>query len=198
MKHLFSVLRALAVCGLIVLSSGSLACAWEWKPKSLTQVEFLTGFSQSSLKKQGMYRAAPLLHAVFDFDAKVIFPKCERFPGLLQLQIEPYIDPIYAPDPNIAFGSYFMLKVGIVPESFKLQPYLRMGPGVTYMTLHTYEQGSVFNFSELGCAGAHYLISKNMALTVEYGFRHLSNAGLDDPNHGINTHFALVGVAYRF
>jgi opacity protein-like surface antigen len=67
-----------------------------------------------------------------------------------------------------------------------------------YMTQHTLEQGTQFNFLEQGAAGAHYYLNNNLAITADYRFRHVSNAGIDEPNGGINTSFFLLGATYRF
>jgi hypothetical protein len=39
-------------------------------------------------------------------------------------------------------------------------------------------------------------LTKKFALTGEYRWRHMSNAGASGPNHGLNHDFALVGLTY--
>jgi lipid A 3-O-deacylase len=69
---------------------------------------------------------------------------------------------------------------------------------MTYISLHTHEQGSQFNFIEYGGLGVNYFVRKNTALTLEGRFRHLSNAGIASPNTGINTYFIVAGISERF
>jgi opacity protein-like surface antigen len=67
-----------------------------------------------------------------------------------------------------------------------------------YLSQHTREQGTQFNFNEYVGFGVHYFLKKNLALTLEYRYRHISTAGLDEPNKGINTNFTLCGASYTF
>lgn len=169
--------------------------------KSLSGIEFLTGFMKSdkSLEDKGLLRTVPLLFD-FDFDMKEFtHEKFNLFwSGLLQLQLEPFVAPIYSPSNNFETGMSVFLKIGFVPDTWKLQPFGKIGIGLDYMTLQTREQRTQFNFIDTVCLGAHYFVKKNVALTCEYRLRHLSNAGIDQPNHGINAHFALLGAAYQF
>jgi hypothetical protein len=95
-------------------------------------------------------------------------------------------------------GNAFAFKIGLVPETWKVQPYIKLAAGMLYMSQHTYEQGTQFNFIEYGGAGMHWFFKENIALTAEYRFRHLSNCDIDEPNGGINTSFGLVGIYYKF
>jgi predicted porin len=88
--------------------------------------------------------------------------------------------------------------MGLVPETWKFQPYFKLGAGLLYMTLHTREQSTQFNFTEQCALGIHYYFTKNTAFTLEGRWRHLSNSGIKHPNHGINTCFINTGVSYKF
>jgi hypothetical protein len=75
---------------------------------------------------------------------------------------------------------------------------MKAGAGMVYMTQHTQEQATQFNFIEQGGIGMHYFFRKNTAFTIEGRLRHLSNSGTKHPNQGINTYLAVYGVTYRF
>ncbi|KPK98864.1 MAG: hypothetical protein AMJ95_01945 [Omnitrophica WOR_2 bacterium SM23_72] len=166
--------------------------------KSLEAIEFLTGYRWGSLRQQEDYRAFPFIMD-FDFDLKPLMRKMNFNPSfLMQFQIEPYLAPIYSPGSNIELGVAFLLKFGFLPSTSKIQPYIKFGAGVSYMSLHTREQATQFNFIEPGALGVHYFLKKNTALTLEGRRRHLSNAGLEDPNGGINTYSVLLGYVHRF
>ncbi|MDD5432558.1 MAG: acyloxyacyl hydrolase [Candidatus Omnitrophica bacterium] len=171
----------------------------EGKCKILDGVEFLTGFGWGKLRTTRNYNLIPFV-VDFNFDLKPITRKIHiNPPGLLQFQLEPYASFIFSPKSNVELGSGLLaFKWGVLPETSKIQPYLKIGAGMSYMTLHTVEQGTQFNFIEYGGIGVHYFFAKNTALTIEGRYRHLSNASIGDPNSGINTAFGLVGVSYQF
>jgi hypothetical protein len=168
------------------------------KQKALEAIEFLFGYGWGPLVGQKGYRLYPLAVS-FDFNLKGLTEKIGfNPPQLLQFAIEPYASYIVNPHANIETGMSFAFKVGILPQTAKLQPYLKAGAGMSYMSMHSREQGTQFNFIEYGGLGVHYFFKKNTALTLEGRFRHLSNSGIDDPNHGINTYFVNIGLSQNF
>jgi len=191
LRYFLAVLLTLA----IVLPA---YCTEEPKEKALEAIEFLSGFAKAKLRERGDYEMAPLI-VDFDFNLKSLTKKIGLNPwGLFQFQIEPFFSTIYEPKINLEVGNGFILKLGILPEAFKLQPYIKFGPGIMYMTQHTNEQSTQFNFFEYAGAGMHYYFNQNHAFTLEGRWRHLSNASLDYPNRGITTFFVLAGIAYQF
>lgn len=174
------------------------ALAEESEAKTLEAIEFLSGFGWGNLRGQQRYNLIPL---IVDFDLN-LKPLTQKFnfnpPQLLQFQIEPFISGITEPRANVETGMAFALKAGILPQTSKFQPYLKIAAGMVYLSLHTKEQGTQFNFIEYGGLGAHYFLRKNLGLTLEGRFRHLSNAGIDSPNSGINTYFVVAGLTYQF
>ncbi|MFA5096353.1 MAG: acyloxyacyl hydrolase [Candidatus Omnitrophota bacterium] len=182
---------------LIFLASG--ACLAEEAPqKTLTGIEVLTGFGWSNIKGQSNYNTVPFSVA-FDLDLKKLAQKINFSPPqLLQFQIEPFIGLISNPKSNFETGVNFWLKMGFTPETWKFQPYIKLGAGLDYMTLHLREQGTQFNFVEYGALGMHHYFNANTALTVEGRWRHLSNCGIREPNDGINAYFLLTGISYKY
>jgi len=160
--------------------------------------ELLTGFSKSKLHGQGNYYLYPVMFDV-NFDLKQPLEKIGlRPPGLFQFEIEPFVSYVSEPRKNVEAGSALMIKFGILPETSRFQPFGRIGLGMLYMSLNTREQSTKFNFFEQGCIGAHYFFNKNFGLTMECRIRHLSNAGIRQPNHGINNLSYLLGVIYQY
>lgn len=189
--------RILTICAVLILSAGTCQ-AQEEKQGSLQGIEFLTGFGVAKLEEKGSYHVTPLL-VDFDFDLKPLTKKIGINPSsLIQGVIEPFISYVSAPHNNVEIGNNFLLKVGFLPETSKFQPYFKGGVGIVYISQHTVEQGTQFNFNEYIGLGAHYYFKKNVALTVEYRYRHLSNAGIDNPNSGINTNYGICGISYLF
>ena|SRR3989338_8761500 len=181
-----------------LLLSPGISRAEKIKPKSLESIEFLTGFGWGKLRAKQNYNLYPLI-VDFNFNLKPLAKKMNINPAsLLQFQVEPFISPVSSPKSNIEIGTAFFFKIGILPHTSKLQPYAKIGAGFVFMTLHTREQGSQFNFIEQGGFGAHYFFKKNITFTMEGRIRHLSNASIARPNSGINTYFVVAGISRRF
>ncbi|MDD2689494.1 MAG: acyloxyacyl hydrolase [Candidatus Omnitrophica bacterium] len=170
----------------------------ESKPKCLEAVEFLSGFGWGKLRGKEDYRLIPFIVG-FDFNLKNLTQKFNfNPPQLIQFQIEPFVSSVLQPEANAEIGSSFALKVGILPQTAKIQPYIKVSLGMVYMSQHTKEQSTQFNFIEYGGLGVHYFFRKNTAFTLEGRYRHLSNCSIDHPNTGINTAFVVAGIAYQF
>jgi opacity protein-like surface antigen len=166
--------------------------------RALEAIEFMSGYSWASLKNKDDYGFVPLIVGL-DFNLKPLTKKFNFAPrSLLQFQIEPFIGAITSPESNMELGTSFFLKAGFLPQTSKFQPYVKAGVGMDYMTLHTNEQSTQFNFISTGAVGAHFFLKKNLAFTVEGRYRHLSNASIKDPNAGINSTTATAGILYQF
>jgi len=181
---------------ILILALHSLCSAQE--NKTLVGIDILTGFGWGKLRAQDNYKLTPLSVA-FSFDLKPLVQKIKLNPkSLIHLQVEPFLNTVNDPRSNLETGASFWLKLGLLGEESKLQPYFKIGAGLLYMTQHTREQATQFNFTEQIGVGTHYYFSKNTALTLEGRWRHLSNAGIKHPNQGINTYFVLTGISYKF
>lgn len=74
-----------------------------------------------------------------------------------------------------------------------------IGSGPHYIRVHTSQQARGFIFSDNFTTGwSHQLGSKNAWLDLKCRFRHISNAGLQEPNLGIDTWFAIAGLRWVF
>lgn len=183
---------------ILVFIFPSICLAQQSKESFIEAVEFLYGNARGDLRKQDNYE---LYHLIVDFDLnlKALLENWNSIPkNLVQLQIEPFVSYVYSPAKEREFGTSFLLKIGLLPESWKFQPYIKAGLGIIYMTLETLEQGSQFNFTEQAGIGMHYFLTDNTAVTAEYRIRHLSNADLKEPNAGINTDTIIAGITYKF
>lgn len=170
-----------------------------WGDKTgIRQIEVLTGFGHSKIKEKGNYNLVPII-VDLDYNLKDLTKKIGfNPPVLLQFQLEPYISAVVEPNSNVELGNSFMFKVGLVPETWKLQPFVKAGAGFCYTSQHTREQSTQFNFIETGVVGFHYFFNKDSSIILEGRIRHLSNAGIDQPNHGINSYFGIIGISRKF
>ena len=77
----------------------------------------------------------------------------------------------------------------------KIQIYALIGTGVHYAAVKTERQKRGFIFSDNMDAGFYYHLKNNWALNFSFRIRHMSNANLWMPNHGINTSNFLIGFS---
>ena len=77
-------------------------------------------------------------------------------------------------------------------------PYVKFGAGPVYISQHTREQSTQFNFVDTAGVGFNWFYKENLAFSFEYRYRHLSNASIKHPNKGIDTNSFLVGMSFFF
>ncbi|HKQ39067.1 MAG TPA: acyloxyacyl hydrolase, partial [Verrucomicrobiae bacterium] len=79
-----------------------------------------------------------------------------------------------------------------------LVPFIDVGAGVMLTDIYGPDLSGAFQFNEQVGVGAHYLFSDSTALTVQYRFMHVSNAGIREPNYGVNGNIFSVGITWFF
>lgn len=77
----------------------------------------------------------------------------------------------------------------------KIHLYTLIGTGAHYAAVKTVRQKQGFIFSDNMDAGFYYHFKNNWALNFSFRIRHMSNANLWMPNHGINTSNYLIGFS---
>ena len=160
---------------------------------ALDGIGISTGYFDGSLKDKADYRGIPVL-IPFNFTLKD--SDCP-FKPKIEFIAEPFVNAIVSPDTNIEAGSNLLLNLSL-PLSKRFQPFLKGGIGALYMSQHTREQGTQWNFLPQAGMGFYWFFDKTTAFTCEYRFRHLSNCGLVKPNGGINVRMILAGITYFF
>jgi lipid A 3-O-deacylase len=75
-------------------------------------------------------------------------------------------------------------------------PYVFAGGGPLFVDLGLPTMGTKLCFSYQGGTGLQYLIGRNRALTLEYRYHHISNAGTANPNEPINSSKILMGISF--
>lgn len=148
----------------------SLCLVKETKQRSLESIEFFSGFGKGKLREREDYNLVPLMIDL-DFNLKALLARKLNFnpPQLLQFQIEPFISLVSSPDTNVETGTAFFFKAGILPQTSKLQPYIKAGLGMVYITQQTREQSTQFNFIEQGVIGLHYFLKRMLLLQWRAG-----------------------------
>jgi hypothetical protein len=191
------ILTLFILSGLLFLSAGA-SFAEEEKTGVLDSIEVLAGFSSGELVRgQRSYMMAPISVA-FNFNLKNLTKKLGfSLRQLFQFQIEPFAGFITSPKNNLETGTIFWFKMGFFPDTWKFQPYGKLGLGLDYMTAHIHQQSTQFNFTEQGALGMHYFLTAATAFTLEGRIRHLSNAGMREPNHGFNSYTLVSGIYHK-
>lgn len=116
----------------------------------------------------------------------------------LQLQwiIEPWIAGYHGQGGGVEFGVH--------PIAFKLAydggqtvvPWGQIGTGVMYTSLQGIEISGPFEFSSYASLGVDFFLNRELALSLSGRIRHISNAGIEEPNRGLNTYFGLLGLTW--
>jgi len=163
----------------------------------LKEVAFSSGYAQGKLADFKRYKLVPM-SVRFGFDLDPFLAKFNFKPkGITEIIWEPFINTVVEPNNNIETGLNWLLKYAY-PLTERFYPYLAFGAGVVYLSQHTREQGTQFNFTEQLEGGLSYFVKKNVALNIGIGFRHLSNSSIKRPNSGINTKSVVGGVSFFF
>ncbi|MDO8786023.1 MAG: acyloxyacyl hydrolase [Syntrophales bacterium] len=161
----------------------------------LTESALITGIGTSEIS-EGHYRPILLIWHL-GVDLKKYFPKMKAWEGSFSAHLEPQLNPVISPETDFEFG----IGLGVQythPLTDKLSIYISGSVGPHYISVVTIEQADGFLFSDAIGAGLYFFITKNSALNLGYRLRHLSNAGFEQPNWGINTHFAIIGYTVFF
>ena len=96
-------------------------------------------------------------------------------------------------------------KLGVTPLQFRWQwetpyrwkPYVGVGAGILYANVNRKETRHDLNFNLQLAVGLYFDLNEHASLISEYRHVHISNAGLEERNSGLNTHNFLVGVSIR-
>jgi len=192
-RVLLWVLAAVAVIPL--LSSRSFA-AWTDSPRP-DRWEFRTGYAYqyTNSKRPTNFELVPFfpsasLPAGKQVGSGWLRGQWEWAPELfLATMIHPFMRPILGVTP-LQFRYVFQ------PEC-RIHPYLFAGAGILYGDFDRRETGNRLNFNPQFGAGIYYALNQSVSLILEYRHIHISNAGMDERNSGLNTHTFLVGVSLK-
>lgn len=82
----------------------------------------------------------------------------------------------------------------------RVVPFLEGGAGVLLSTPRSRDPASQFHASQFNFtlqigAGIRYFVGERAALSLEYRFHHISDAGLTERNPGLNSDFVLIGFS---
>lgn len=114
------------------------------------------------------------------------------------LYLEPQINPVLfrgilgTLEGGLGLG--FKYRVNLT-KSFKLYAAVTTGPHYTSVDSEAQAKGYIFSDNFFG--GLEINLSPKTSIHLQYRFRHISNAGIEEPNRGINNHLLLLGFSKR-
>lgn len=168
-------------------------------------------FPLNRLKTVGLLIDYPVIEEVLPETvsngyAPILIQANLRFPliknnGLHQATL--YVTPQFNIVKPIAGFDKFLFETGVnlgiayeyyIPQKAIL--FIGAGVGPHYINVDTDLQANGFIFSDNVFAGVHQILNPNWMLTYQVKFRHISNAGLQSPNGGIDNLFTGLGVSY--
>jgi hypothetical protein len=115
---------------------------------------------------------------------------CEMFGTVIAgAQVHPETDYLVGFNPG--FRYHFATRTPWVP-------FLSLSAGVMATDIKEPDLSTVFQFNEQFGAGFNWFLKERTAFTLEYRLIHISNAGITQPNHGVNSHLSLAGFTHYF
>jgi lipid A 3-O-deacylase len=77
-------------------------------------------------------------------------------------------------------------------------PFFDAGAGVTATDIKLPDLSTVFQFNDQAGPGVLFFCRDNVALTAQTRYLHISNAGIEKPNHGVNAIMISAGMSWFF
>lgn len=114
--------------------------------------------------------------------------------GLLEVT---YSTVLKGPGDHMA-GITLLFRYNLLRPGWRWVPYLQVGAGVVYNDIYNDDAqglvGQALEFTPQASAGLRYMINRKWSIDLEAMFHHVSNAGLDDRNIGVNSGGGFLGL----
>jgi hypothetical protein len=117
--------------------------------------------------------------------------------GNWELDGELFGGPQYSPSANYVIGLRPHLRYDFATGT-RWVPFVDAGAGVTATGIGAPDLSGTFEFNLQGGVGTHYFIRNNLAITAEARYLHLSCAGMNSPNLGLNGVAGMIGLSWFF
>jgi predicted porin len=77
-------------------------------------------------------------------------------------------------------------------------PFIGGTVGIALSDIDDADATGKFQFNQQVGGGVRYFFDKSTAVTLDYAIWHVSNAGLAEPNDGVNAHIFSLGLTWLF
>lgn len=118
--------------------------------------------------------------------------------GTLEGIVEGAFSYVFKDQRAHSLGFTLMARYNFLMNSEKASPYFQFGFGMIGTNLTMRNFGSNFNFTTNAAAGMQYFLNPNSSLNFEWRFQHISNAGIDKDNAGLNMNMFFIGYSCLF
>jgi hypothetical protein len=124
--------------------------------------------------------------------------------GNEELLIDAFVGPILKGPGSVMTGVTFILRHNFVTRTDGFfVPYYQMGVGGLYSDAADADRvqfgiGTTFEFNLQATVGARWRVARSWSINTEFGYRHISNGGLDSRNGGVDAVGGLIGVGRMF
>src|SRR5919109_989318 len=115
--------------------------------------------------------------------------------GNFEVVIEATFLYSFEPKNGIAGGITPLIRYNFLAGD-RVIPFVQIGAGILALDFDLRRHADGFNFTPQAGLGIHYFVSERTALTGEWRYHHISNAGIHDKNPGINSSLVLFGVTF--
>lgn len=117
-------------------------------------------------------------------------------PGVVSLGIEGIFTHFFETNSAMELGGGPYLRWRWVRPY--VQPYAEVAVGMLYNDLKRFSLSSRILFAVSGAVGVEIPLTDRFGLTTGYRFRHISNAGQDKINPGLNANILCVGFTLTY
>ncbi len=103
---------------------------------------------------------------------------------------------------NVLTGATMIFRYNFVQPRARIIPYLQIGAGGVYTDIGERESRGLISlpveFNLQGIGGTRFMLNDRWSLVIEGVYRHISNAEIKKPNHGIDSVGGNVGFGFFF
>jgi hypothetical protein len=183
------------LCGLFLAGSASPVRAQDGPETDGNEIEFWTTGGHGT---NGSTQHTGVWTAGFRYGWVISAP---HGPGFVRGRFEYAVDvaPVFVlfQPTNTAYGAAInpFALIWNFDTHGRVVPYIDLGGGVLFTNTQVPPGTSRINFTTAGAVGAHILAGK-LTWSADVRFMHISNAGLQTPNPGINTVQLRLGLGW--
>ena len=123
--------------------------------------------------------------------------KGDWYQGNVELMGELFGGREVSPRNGYVIGATPVLRYNFV-RGTRWMPFLDIGFGPTATGIGHPDLDGIFQFNAQAGTGVDWFVRKDLAVTLQYRYIHLSDGGMTHPNLGVNTSVFYAGVSWFF
>ncbi len=123
--------------------------------------------------------------------------------GNLEFMGEVFGGSIFQGPGDVITGLTFFFRYNFIQPNARIVPYFQVGGGGCYTDLEhgaatSDAIGSDLEFNLQAIMGLRFILNSRWSINTELSYRHISNAGLADPNYGLDQAGGALGLGFSF